>query len=471
MAPDDKKDKKSAAAKQIEKIKKDNLIEPEYRIIYDAFGKTLEPVYFWLLDFLDKIGFKTEKVSESMSPSVTSYFFGDMGARRTQVEKRVGEILATVNTVVKSIVNLLYDLKQFDERLAIYKDFKDVKKGAKEELKRVWLDEVDIKKGTGSIHNLTTNQKYEFVTLRDAFFSVDSQDDIDKIDLNQRVKNILRARVKEYEKWLKESERELKQRRKIELTYLKSQVSSLKMYTEWAKPYLKAIKRLGFKDLETNMPQLVTAFNQTWIEITLRGFKEIYVEKELPIRLKPSKPKGPKAYAAIEIEFRYRTAPIAVEGSGGRSGYGQTGNVDMRFRSYAFSEKEWEKLKEKEIEDDLELVDALTNDSLMAIKEDLDKYLEELESGKINEDDEKSKEPRTFIGEIIQSFRTNYGGGGGGKKEKKSGRSFSMWGGFKEKQAKELAKLFMHNPDNVDESRSFLVYNIYKKAHRMLNKP
>jgi hypothetical protein len=455
----------SSPSEEIKRIKEKNLVGPEYRIIYDAFGKTLEPVYFWLLDFLEKVGFETKKVSESMSPSVTSYFFGDMGARRTQIEKRVSEIMATVNTVIKSIVNLLYDLKQFDERLAIYDDFKDKKKGAKEELKRIWMDEVDIKKGTGSIHNLTTSEKYSFITLRDAFFAVDTQEEIDEIDLNTRVKNILRSRLKEYEKWLKEGERELRQRRKIELTYLKSQVSSLKMYTEWAKPYLKAIKRLGFKDLESNMPQLVMAFNQTWIEITLRGYKEIYFEKDLPVRFKPKKPKGPKAYAVLEIEFKYRTAPIVVESGGGRSGYGQTGNVDMTFRSYAFSEDEWKKLREKEIEEDLELIDALTNESILAIKEDLDKYLGELESGKVKE--EKSKEPRTFVGEIIQSFRENYGGKGGGG----GGGTFSLWGRFNSNQAKELAKLFMHNPDNVDESRAFLVYNIYKKAHRMLNKP
>jgi hypothetical protein len=60
------------------------------------------------------------------------------------------------------------------------------------------------------------------------------------IDINERVRKILMARLDEFLEWEKRSESELTRRYNIQKTYLKSQVDTLKLYTRWVKPYLKA---------------------------------------------------------------------------------------------------------------------------------------------------------------------------------------------------------------------------------------
>jgi hypothetical protein len=415
---------------------------------------------------------KVEKTHEAMSPTVTSAFFGDMSIRRTAMERRVTEIMTSVNAVIKSIINLLYDLKEFDIRLQIYDDYHEDKSGAEEELKRIWMDEVDVRKGTGSIHNLTTQQQYQFVTLRDAFYTAKGVKQVEDMDLNKRVKNILKSRLKEYEKWVKESERELRQRRKIELTYLKSQVNSLKLYTQWARPYLKAIKRLGFKDIETSMPDIVSSFNQTWIEISLRAKKDLYMlevlkEKKFSKEEREKGKAGLKMCGVVEIIFKYRTMPLSVEKVGQQTGYGATGKVEVDFKSYAFTEDEYEKLLKEEEKEDLELIEGMTKDSLLAMKEDLDEYMEEIESGKEIED--KKKESRTFIGDIWGAFRENYGRGEKKKgtkvkkKKKRSRRSrLSLFRGMNE-------ETFRNYVANGIADNTFTIYDTYKKAYGLFS--
>ena len=58
------------------------------------------------------------------------------------------------------------------------------------------MDNVDIKRGTGSINGLA--QQLDFVTIRDAFMSAGSLKDVEKIDLNDRGKRILKPRVGEF---------------------------------------------------------------------------------------------------------------------------------------------------------------------------------------------------------------------------------------------------------------------------------
>jgi hypothetical protein len=466
--PDELKEESGETKKlsEAEKLRNKYSVK-KYNMIYDAFGKTLEATYFWLLDFLrHQLGWKVEKTEESMSATVVSHFFGEMGTRRTALERRAGELLGTINTVVKSIINLLYDLKEFDERLAIYDDLKAKKEGAEQELKRVWMDEVDVKKGTGALHALTTNEKYQFVTLRDAFYATNKIEDINKMDLNERVKNILKSRFVEYEKWLERSEKELRQRRRIELTYLKSQVNSLKLYTEWAKPYLKYIKQLGFRDLEPTNPDIVSAFNQTQIEVGFRGYKEVSLYEALKDRKYSDadlKHKGPSMYGIIDVRFNFRSAPVTIEKGAQGTGYGMSGKVSVDFTAYAMTKEQFKKLRRAEEEEDLKLIDELTNGSLAALKEDLDKYINELE-GKAEK--EKAKKPKTFIGDIFLAFKTNYGGGEKKKKEKSESHAGATKAPFVGRFQKDL--LFDAASFRARDSM-FTLYNVYKKAYGMLN--
>ena len=393
---------------KIKELKKKNLIS-KYYIRYDSFMQSLEPLYFWTLDFVKKLGYNVEKVNESMAASVTSAFFGEMSARRMQLEKRGMEILGTINVIIKSIINLLYDLKELDRRLKVCDDFhsndKSKAEAADYALKRIWMDEVDINKGNASIAVMST--KLEFVTLRDALMAAKKPDDIENMDLNKRVKRIAESRLEEYLHWRDAYEKDLRQRKKIELSYLKSQVDSLKLYARWAGPYLKAAQMIGFKDIKRKSPELIQAFDQSMINLTIRGYKTAFyyqaklTPEGLPIKIKvPPQLKGkkrdnwirlnmgPKAYAVIEVNFDYKTKPVNV-GYPGKGMYRFSGVCDIYFNGYAFSEEDFKELNHLEDEEALKFIEGLATESLGTLREDLEKYLNEFEGKEVKIEEKK----------------------------------------------------------------------------------
>ena len=259
----------------------------EHTITYDSSSETLEPVYFWILDKLKEMAGPTEKLIDTFTSSPGSGHFSEMGMKATQMQEQASKILGSVNTVIKSIVNIIYDLKEFKIRLEQYSAMnsknKDEKEAALLGLKQIWMDNVDVKRGRGSINMLA--QDLNFVTIRDAFMMVDSEEAVEKLDLNDRVKRILKPRIQEFLKWKDLSGKELKKRYDIERAYLKSQVNSLKLYTRWARPYLRAASML--EQRESNNLALVTAFNSILMELTLLStspfnFENAVFNKNLP---------------------------------------------------------------------------------------------------------------------------------------------------------------------------------------------
>jgi len=213
----------------------------EHKLVYDSTSETLEPVYFWILDFTNNLfDGKVEKLVDNFTASPGSGHFAELGARATRMQEEGMKILGSVNTVLKSIMNLIYDLKEFEIRLSHYNISHSEKKEEEDTgflaLKQIWMDNVDVKRGRGSINMLA--QDLNFVTLRDAFMIARTVEEVDKMDLNDRVKRILKPRLHEFLEWKKRSEVELRKRFEIEKGYLKSQVNSLKLYTRWVKPYI-----------------------------------------------------------------------------------------------------------------------------------------------------------------------------------------------------------------------------------------
>ena len=228
--------------------------EPEatHKLVYDSSSETLEPIYFFILDLMNDFGLETEKLIDNFSSSPGSGHFGELGQRASVMQQQGTKLLGDINTVLRSVLNLIYDLKEFRIRLSSYEDLKSKDKATSEaarlSLKQIWMDKVDIQKGNSSIKAMGLGQA-GFVTLLDAFLAVKDEKDVDKIDLNERVKRILKPRVQEFNTWLNQSESELKKRYEIEKTYLKSQVNSLKLYARWAKPYLMAANELETNEL------------------------------------------------------------------------------------------------------------------------------------------------------------------------------------------------------------------------------
>ena len=438
-----------------EKADKIELSEESHQLVYDSTTETLEPVYFWLLDFMAQYGLKSEKLIDNFTSSPGSGHFSELMGKATRMQEEAMKIMAQTNAIVKSIINIIYDLREFQIRLKQYKDLeskdKNVHEAAKLSLKQLWMDQVDIKRGNTSIKGMVS--QFQYVTLIDAFMVANSLEDIKKMDLNDRVKRILESRLSEYLEWEKRSGKELTKRYNIEKSYLKSQVNSLKMYTRWAKPYLKAATQL--EQRETSSPELVTSFNTIILQLTILARREIdfaqaITDKELPFSFRNTRLKR-KYYGFTLLDFKFRGIPQRV---GQHYAFGGKATVD--FSSYALNQEEYEKFK-KELEDSdvndaLKLVQGMTEESLGELKEDIEEFLEESE-----QEHEKEKQKQEEIDPFTALFKGN-------KKPEQ------------ETEEKKTGKI---KPDNYVESTvrqlavktakrdCFKVFDVYKKSHNM----
>lgn len=435
----------------------------EFKLTYDSPTQQLEPIYYWILDFVKNMGFDVEKLVDSFTASPGGGYFSEIGKKASVMQEKVMNYLGAVNQVIKSIINLLYDLKQFEIRLSLYDKLKSKneidRKAALNALKEIWITNVDIQKGRGAINVLTT--QLEFVTLRDAFFVVKTPEEVDKLDLNERVKNILKSRIIEFNEWLKLSEIELRNRYKLEKNYLKSQVASLKLYSRWLKPYLKAAEDLMMK--ESKDAALVSAFSTLILNLLLQCSKK-YTIDILPKELKEyfKKKKVRNFYGIIYIDFYFRSIPQYMQREGY---YAFGGRVDLNFKSFVLNEDQFnflkKELEKKEFEDIMKIFTDLTEESLNIMAEDLKKFLEEKEEEK--ESKEKKLPEEGIITDIFTMFKKN--------KEKK-----------KEKKDKDKNILAMSKENyyekylrNIAEKEiselCFKVYDVFKKSKGMPSHP
>src|SRR3989344_487935 len=123
----------------------------QHKITYDSFSQSLEPIYFWILDYVNKeFEGSAEKLIDNFISSPGSGHFAEMSRRATVLREEATKQLGTVNTVIRSILNIIYDLKEFKLRLAHYDTLRSENKNIKESailaLKQIWLDAVDIKR-------------------------------------------------------------------------------------------------------------------------------------------------------------------------------------------------------------------------------------------------------------------------------------------------------------------------------------
>lgn len=427
--------------------------ESEHKIVYDSSSETLEPVYFWILDFMEKIGLDVEKLVDNFMSSPGSGHFAELGQRATVMQQQANQMFGQVNTVLRSVLNIIYDLKEFKIRLQSYDDFnsddKSRSEAARLSLKQIWMDKVDMQKGNSSIKGMALSQA-GFQTLLDAFLVVNDEKDVDKIDLNDRVKRILKPRIQEFNIWVQESEKELRKRYELEKTYLKSQVNSLKLYSRWAKPYMRAAQQLEQKESGRN-PAMVKTFNTILLELDLFGKASVDPPEDVD-----KKKVRRKYYKCVLVEFLFRGIPQKVAQ---QSHYAFGGRVEVVFKSYALNEDELkkfnEKLDEADVEDALGLIEGATTESLDNLKEEIDFFLEE------DKKEEKKKEKDTS--NPILALLGKYNDKPEEKKEEKKKDEKIRPDDWTEKN--------FIRPNTTKEAKqaNYDIFNIYKKAHGMVN--
>ncbi len=450
-----------------EEIKENPL--SEHKLTYDSATETLEPVYFFIIDLMNDFGLDTKKLIDNFSSSPGSGHFAELGQRATIMQQQAGKIMGDINTVLRSVLNLVYDLKEFKIRLQHYDDLNtDKRDAAILALKQIWLDKVDMNKGNSSIKAMTFSQM-GFQTLLDAFLAVKDIKDVGNIDLNERVKRILKPRIMEFNDWLKHSEKELRKRYQLERDYLKSQVNSLKLYSRWAKPYLIAARDLEMKQRGRD-PSLVKAFNTLMLELTVLGKDSIDPKEEALIGDLPKEfeklPVKRDYYYCVLIDFNFRGIPQKVQQ---QSHYSFGGRADISFKSYVLNEDELAKLEEEldssDINDVLKLIEGATDESLKQLQEDIDFFLEEDEEER-NQSSKTSKDQSNPFKALIGGYdKQNKSSGSKSKPMKKTKKDLAPVKIRKETflEKEHLRPLAEEKAKEI----TFKLFDIYKKAHGM----
>lgn len=467
---------KEGISKGIKKAKEEKIFGAKstasYKMVYDAQTNQLEPNYYWILDFVQDAGVKVEKIVDNFVASPGSGQFSEMGQKKAAMQQQVAKISGDLNQVTKSIIQLIYDLREFEIRLTNYDDLKSKDKLKAEAaligLKQIWLDSVDIKKGHGAIHQMASQGG--FTTVRDLFMMANSLEDVEKMSkedtMNDQVKRILLPRVAEFFKWVDFSEKELRKRYAVEKSYLKSQVKMVQLYTSWIKPYLKAADELRQSGFDNNAA-LVNAFSTSMMEMTLLGKKQ---EKSLPPGIENYKMKR-DYHACYVISLKFR-GPSAQRTQTGDYAYTRGGRLDMTFDCYALNDDEL-KLIKKELEKDnlssgLEFFATETGASLDALKEDLEYFLKDEDEKKKDDKKDKKKDeddvnPFSALADLFSDLFKSDKKKKDDKKELKEPKDIQK-DNFVEKGVREIA---------AKSAKSFLyaVYDIYKKSHGMASSP
>jgi hypothetical protein len=436
----------------------------QHRLAYDSSSETLEPIYFFILDLMNDFKMETEKIVDNFSSSPGSGHFAELGQRATIMQQQGAKILGDVNTVLRSVLNIIYDLKEFRIRLSQYDDLKTEKKEAAIlAMKQIWMDKVDITKGNSSIKAMALGQA-GYQTLIDAFLFSKELKDVDNLDLNDRVKRILRPRILEFNDWMEHSEKELRKRYELEKAYLQSQVNSLKLYARWAKPYLRAAQQLEMKESERE-PALVKAFNTILLELTLLGKQKIRPNEEaisgtLPKDFEKLKFKRDYYFCTL-VEFKFRGIPQRVAQ---QSHYAFGGKAEISFKAYVLNSDELKKLEEEleasDINDVMKLIEGSTGESLEKIQDEITFFLEEKDETRENEHKDTSNPFIALFGGYDKKKKEEKKDEKGSKPEKKE----NWWPAKESFIESEHLRPFA---EIKAIETAFKIFDVYKKAHGM----
>ncbi|HTZ41765.1 MAG TPA: hypothetical protein VMC07_00975 [Candidatus Omnitrophota bacterium] len=450
----------------------------QHTLIYDSSSETLEPIYFYILDLMGDMGLKPEKIVDNFTSSPGSGHFAELGQRATIMQQQASKLLGDVNNVVRSVLNLVYDLKEFKIRMAAYKDLKSPKKETKEaallSLKQIWMDRVDINKGNSSIKAMAmvTQASPGYQTLIDAFLFVQDEQQVDKVDLNDRVKRIIKQRIHEFNLWLSESEKELSKRYEIERKYLKSQINSIKVYSRWAKPYLRAAQQLEMKDNARN-PALIKAFNTILLELTLFGKQKLDIWGSVQETLLPKdlmKPYWQKHLkrdynSCVVVDFNFRGIPQKTTAYQQHYTFG--GRSEITFSAYTLNSEEVamvnKELENSDVEDVLKLFEGITTGSLDELQADIDSFLGE--DKKEEKEKKKSSDTSNPFFALLGLYNEKNESASQKKKEEKKGEAKIKPDEFIEKTY--LRPLAEENAKKL----AFTLFEVYKKGHGMPTYP
>ncbi len=380
----------------------------QYRMVYEVHDLSIEGTYFWILNYLTHDGNFTniQKIEDSFAAAEGSAFFGVMQQRVGLQQDKISQFLATIGKMVKELFQLVRELRILDERLTYYneanaqleKPLSGRMKGSEITLKGMFIDLVQGgAKSAASVYGMS--RELEFTTLPDLFFDAppfktpeELEQHVNELEFNAKVKEVLKRHLRQFFEWKKRTSKEMVTRRKFTLQYLRQHFDIIKMYMEWAKPYLRNVERLSPKEAHTLSPDLITAFEGSMLDIELLAMR----------------PYG-DYNACILATFHYRTRPsMKFVQEGYQRGPIHVGRLVMNLRAYVWTKEEakrYKKMKDKESMELLKTISGSVKSAMDALGDELFDYLKE--AGEEMEKKKEIKKPgKTITEKLFGDFMT-----------------------------------------------------------------
>lgn len=438
----------------------------KYQVVYESPHSSIEPYYYFIYHHLyHSFGFPlVDKITDIFTASEHSSFYGAAAQRLGLAQDKVSQYMAAIGQFIrKDLFQLIRDLRWLDERIKIHKDAREYTKEGKLKdesaeitLKGLWTDLIDgvVQGQRVSANVFQMAQQLNFTSLPDFFFSMHPKNDeelnkmVEKLDTTASLKNVLRRKLKDYLIWKEANYKELQVRKNFELKYLRQHYNIINMYLQWVKPYMKHIAKLRGDIEKTDEAQLISAFEGSMIEIEILGQR---LEAE-----------NKKVYTCILATMEYRTRPSLSyqQEAGFHRGPIHMGELKMTLRAYGWTKKQIEAYKKMKQKEDMEMFEEVSSGikaTMDAIKDDLYKYLEEAEGKK--EEKKETKKPETIFAPFASL-----------------GKGFKdMFGMFipspkspAARAVRQQIKTETDSAQNAAKSSMWLVYKIFKKAHKLL---
>lgn len=439
-----------------------------YELRVEKPNQNIEETYYWYFHQVQTDwSYKIEKIIDTYAASQASSHFGHMQSRISVQQNQISQYLKGISEMLKGLFQMVRELRIIDDRLQYYMDSYDQNSGNKDSseivLKGLWVDQVEGgAKNPGSVYGLATN--VGFTILPDLFFRMRITDpkNIDKkineLKFNEKIKEILKRKLRQYTEWKTRTFDELKTRRKFMIKYVRQHYDTIKLYISWIKPYLRYLRQMQqTKRLEEN-DELISSFESTIVEIEFLAKKKI----------------SGNHYAVGVVNLLHRTRPElnfhAQEYQ--HKGPTHTGKTLINIRTYAWTQKEIDAYKKYKEEEDLVLmsgIDESVNAAMDALGDELKNYLEEKGEKMTNDEPKKKKTNSLKAPSVLDPFISIFKGFA------EIGTSFFPKMPVGAEKPKKIDKNELHEIGNDKEAAkekavklAYLLYKNYKKGHSMM---
>ncbi|MFB6075963.1 MAG: hypothetical protein ABEK17_02365 [Candidatus Aenigmatarchaeota archaeon] len=277
-------------------------IDPDKQLSFENSPDFPRSLYFSIVDFLSNRGYEVKKVKDWLEVNPNSDYHQQLIQKRQSLEQNIGRILPNISDMRKQKELIKHDLRRLEE---IEEHFKEDDEHV---LKSDFVDLVDRQTEQLSLINMATSGKFPTIVVD--FYKVDSEDDIEGLDVSETEKGILKKKLRLFNFWKDRYGNEIEEKVKMLRKEFNSRKASLENYKESLKPYLKAIHKIksGGEDYSgINDPAFVEGYATSVAGVEIVGWRGITAEKTHRYLSDQPEKKYPY-YCFIRVKFtRYRT--------------------------------------------------------------------------------------------------------------------------------------------------------------------